>query len=303
MNIVRGLHNLKTHSGSAVTIGNFDGIHLGHQQIIKKLVASAKKLRLKSVLLSFTPTPQYFFGQQQASLTNFKEKHRLLSDLALDEHLLIDFNQAFAELSASAFVRQILLDKLNIKHCLIGDDFRFGKNRQGDFDLLKNLSATNGFSVESIQSVICADGRVSSSKIRGALGAGNISKAAQMLGREFSISGKIIRGQQKGRTIGFPTINIPIKRNISPVLGVFAVNIKLSGATYNGVCNIGKRPTVGGEKTLLEVFVFNFDEDVYNAQAEVIFKHKIRNEQKFDSFEALKMQIQLDAQTAKEYFD
>ena len=146
-------------------------------------------------------------------------------------------------------------------------------------------------------------GAVSSSKIRGALGAGNISKAAQMLGREFSISGKIIRGQQKGRTIGFPTINIPIKRNISPVLGVFAVNIKLSGATYNGVCNIGKRPTVGGEKTLLEVFVFNFDEDVYNAQAEVIFKHKIRNEQKFDSFEALKMQIQLDAQTAKEYFD
>jgi riboflavin kinase/FMN adenylyltransferase len=156
--------------------------------------------------------------------------------------------------------------------------------------------------VESTQSVLCNDCRASSSEIRTLLAQGGLGDAAQMLGREFSISGKIIHGQQKGRTIGFPTINIPIKRKISPVLGVFATAVEIEGEVFKGVCNIGNRPTVNGKKILLEVFLFDFDRDVYGLEAKVVFKHKIREEEKFDNFEALKQQIKLDTQQAKAYF-
>ena len=302
MQLIRGLHNLTQHAGCVVTIGNFDGVHVGHEKIISRLVEKSKELGLPSVLISFMPTPQCFFGHEQATLSNFKEKHHLLTCLGLDEHLLIHFNQTFSELEARDFVEQVLLGKLNMKHCLVGDDFRFGKDRQGDFSLLKNLSRINDFSVENTQSVLCNNCRASSSEVRTFLSTGDLNAAAQMLGREFSISGKIIHGQKKGRSIGFPTINIPIKRKISPVLGVFATNVEIEGDTYQGVCNIGNRPTVNGKKTLLEVYLFNFDRDVYGLEAKVTFKHKIRDEKKFGSFEALKQQIDLDTQNAKTYF-
>ena len=302
MEIIRGLHNLKPLTNSVVTIGNFDGVHIGHQTIVRRLVEKSKLLGAPSVLISFSPTPQQFFGQQHATLSNFKEKHTLLEALGLDYHLIINFNAQFSALTAEAFVQQVLLDKLNIKHCLIGDDFRFGAKRLGDFDLLKKFSKQHNFSVENTSSVLCNEHRASSSKIREFLELGELSSAKQMLGRDFSISGKIIDGQKKGRTIGFPTINIPIKRKISPVLGVFAVHVELMGETHQGVCNIGKRPTVGGQQTLLEVFLFNFDANVYGERARVIFKHKIRDEQKFDSFLELKQQIDLDTQSAKAYF-
>ena len=302
MQLIRGLHNLKKHSGSVVTIGNFDGVHVGHKKIISRLVETAKALNLPSVLISFAPTPQCFFGREQATLSNFKEKHQLLSRLGVDKHLLIYFNQSFSELEAKDFIQQVLLDKLNMKHCLIGDDFRFGRGRQGDLKLLQSLWSTNDFSVENTQSVLCNDCRASSSEIRTLLTQGDLGDAAQMLGREFSINGKIIHGQKKGRTIGFPTINIPIKRKISPVLGVFATTVEIDGVVYQGVCNIGNRPTVNGTKILLEVFLFDFDRDAYGLEAKVIFKHKIRDEEKFDNFEALKQQIELDTQQAKAYF-
>ncbi|HCJ87002.1 MAG TPA: bifunctional riboflavin kinase/FAD synthetase [Gammaproteobacteria bacterium] len=302
MQFIRGLHNLKNHAGSVVTIGNFDGVHVGHEKIILRLVESAKALGLPSVLISFSPTPQCFFGREQATLSNFKEKHQLLDRLGVDKHLLIYFNQTFSELKAKDFIQQVLLDKLNMKHCLIGDDFRFGKKRQGDLGLLQSLSKTKGFSVENTQSVLCNDCRASSSEIRTLLAHGDLAAVTQMLGREFSISGKIIHGQQKGRTIGFPTINIPIKRKISPVLGVFATTVEIQGSVFQGVCNIGNRPTINGEEILLEVFLFDFDRDVYGFEAKVVFKHKIRDEEKFDSFKALKQQIELDTQQAKAFF-
>ncbi|HAO53277.1 MAG TPA: riboflavin biosynthesis protein RibF, partial [Gammaproteobacteria bacterium] len=252
--------------------------------------------------ISFSPTPQCFFGREQATLSNFKEKHQLLDRLGVDKHLLIYFNQTFSELKAKDFIQQVLLDKLNMKHCLIGDDFRFGKKRQGDLGLLQSLSKTKGFSVENTQSVLCNDCRASSSEIRTLLAHGDLAAVTQMLGREFSISGKIIHGQQKGRTIGFPTINIPIKRKISPVLGVFATTVEVQGSVFQGVCNIGNRPTINGEEILLEVFLFDFDRDVYGFEAKVVFKHKIRDEEKFDSFKALKQQIELDTQQAKAFF-
>ena len=302
MQFIRGLHNLKNHAGSVVTIGNFDGVHVGHEKIILRLVESAKALGLPSVLISFSPTPQCFFGREQATLSNFKEKHQLLDRLGVDKHLLIYFNQTFSELKAKDFIQQVLLDKLNMKHCLIGDDFRFGKKRQGDLGLLQSLSKTKGFSVENTQSVLCNDCRASSSEIRTLLAHGDLAAVTQMLGREFSISGKIIHGQQKGRTIGFPTINIPIKRKISPVLGVFATTVEVQGSVFQGVCNIGNRPTINGKEILLEVFLFDFDRDVYGIEVKVVFKHKIRDEEKFDSFEALKQQIELDTQQAKAFF-
>ena len=302
MNIIRGLHNLTNLSGSVVTIGNFDGVHIGHQQIISRLVAQAKTLNLPSVLISFSPTPQSFFGREQARLTSFKQKHQQLEKLGLDIHLIITFNQQFSKLSADDFIQKILLEKLGMRFCLIGDDFRFGSKRTGDFKLLQSFAQRHAFKVENTPSVLCHSQRVSSTQIRTFLAQGDLSQAAQMLGRDFAICGKIVHGKQLGRTIDFPTINIPIKRNLSPVLGVFAVQVQLLGKSFNGVCNIGKRPTVNGENTLLEVFLFGFKQTVYGEIANVIFKQQIREEQKFDSFEQLKERIKLDVEIAKDYF-
>ncbi|WP_024792085.1 bifunctional riboflavin kinase/FAD synthetase [Candidatus Ruthturnera calyptogenae] len=298
MKLIRGLQNLKSHFGSVVTIGNFDGVHIGHQKIINTLVKKAQIMNLPSVLISFSPTPQHFFGHMQATLSSFKQKHALLTNLGLEEYLLINFNTPFSQLSADAFIQQILLKKLNIKHCIVGDDFRFGANRTGDFSLLQTFD----FEVEKTPTVLHNFHRVSSSKIRQSLKKGDFNLANQLLGREFSISGKIIHGQKQGRAIDFPTINILIKRKISPLLGVFAVNVELNGKIYNGVCNLGKRPTIGGEIILLEAFLFDFNSQIYGENAKTVFKYKIRDEQKFDSFSALKRQIKSDVKDAKNFF-
>ena len=303
MQLIRGLKNLTKHSGSVVTIGNFDGVHVGHQKIISELVLKANLLNLPSILISFSPTPQSFFGQEQATLTNFQEKYTLLSHTGIDKHLIIRFNQDFSQLSAKTFIEEILVGQLNVKHCLIGDDFRFGKNRQGDFKFLCEYGKIHNFSVQDTPSIMQDKERVSSSKIRAFLQQGKLNQAQRMLGRPFHISGKIVHGQKKGRTINFPTINIPIKRKISPVLGVFAVSVFLQNKEYKGICNIGNRPTLNGEKTLLEVFIFNFDKNVYGCEATVFFKKKIRNEKKFDSFSDLKEQIKEDVLLVKNYFD
>lgn len=306
MKLIRGLHNISRHTshtrGRAITIGNFDGVHTGHQKIIQQLTQQAQKLQLRSLLISFSPTPKVFFNQGEGVLSNFQEKYHLLDKLGLDEHLIIAFNQSFSELSADDFLQQILLHKLKMKYCLIGDDFHFGAGRLGDFGFLQRASKHHEFEIQRIDSVLFAQRRVSSSKIRSLLTAGDFATAAQFLGREFSISGKIIRGAQKGRTIDFPTINIPIKRQISPVSGVFAVRVILEGKIYQGVCNVGNRPTVGGQKILLEVFLFEFSQTVYGKWAQVIFKHKLRDEQKFASFLDLKQQIKLDTERAKTFF-
>lgn len=303
MKLTRGLHNISTQpKPSAVTIGNFDGVHKGHQEIIKHLTDKANQLSLHSVLVSFSPTPEQFFGRNHALLSNFREKHQLLSQTNLDENLLIRFNQSFSKLSAEAFVEKILVQSLNVRYCLIGDDFRFGKNRQGDYALLKKLSDKHNFIVENVNSIKSGEVRISSSSIRSTLANGDFKKACHFLGREYFIAGRIVHGDKKGRTIGFPTINIPIKRKISPVQGVFAVIASVKNAQYFGVCNVGKRPTVGGDKTRLEVFLFDFNQDVYGETAKIVFKYRIRDEKKFDSFDMLKNQINEDVLKAKNYF-
>jgi len=302
MELIRGLHNLKKQPGCILTIGNFDGIHLGHQVILKKLVSKSKKMRLPSLVVSFSVTPETFFGRPKARLSSFRDKHLFLESMGVDKHLLIRFNREFSELSASSFINQVLVEKIGVKHCFIGDDFRFGKGRLGDFSMLKAASHENNYTIEKLNSVLLDGLRVSSSAVRNFLTDGNFTGAEKFLGRPFSISGKIAHGDKLGRTIGFPTANISIHRKLSPVLGVYSVLVKLKSKTYNGVCNVGKRPTLGGKKTLLEVFIFDFNEEVYGEYATVIFKQKCREEKKFESFDELKKQIKKDVEKSRLFF-
>ena len=302
MHLIRGLHNLKKLNGCVLTIGNFDGVHSGHQEIIRRLTDKAKELGVPSVVISFSVTPQTFFGRPKACLSNFRDKHILLESLGVDKHLLIRFNKAFSDTSAHSFIEEIIMDQLNARYCLIGDDFRFGKDRLGDFDLLQKYAKLGGFSADKLGDIQIKGQRVSSSAIRNCLAQEKFDKAEQLLGRPYSISGLIAHGAKQGRTIGFPTINIGIRRNLSPVLGVFAVLVEINNTSYYGVCNVGKRPTVGGEKTLLEVFLFDFDQEVYGEHATVVFKNRVREEKKFASFDELKTQIAEDVKSAKHFF-
>ena len=302
MELIRGLHNLKKLPGCVLTVGNFDGVHVGHQEILKNLVKKAKEQGVCSLVISFSVTPQTFFGRPQARISNFREKHQLLKALGVDKHLLIRFNKKFSEISAGDFINKVLIEKINMKHCFVGDDFRFGSGREGDYSMLEKASTNKNFAVEKIESVSIDKRRVSSTEIRKALTEGDFKAAEAFLGRPFSISGKVARGDQLGRTIGFPTANIGIKRRLSPVLGVYSVLIEHNSKSYTGVCNVGKRPTLGGTKTLLEVFIFDFNQEIYGDPVKVVFKKKCRDEIKFSSFEELKKQIQKDVEKSRLYF-
>jgi riboflavin kinase/FMN adenylyltransferase len=302
MELIRGLHNLSKLSGCILTIGNFDGVHIGHQKILKKLVDTAKKQGLPSLVVSFSIAPETFFGRPKARISSFRDKHLFLQSLGVDKHLLIKFNKAFSEISATDFVNKILIEKIGVRHCLIGDDFRFGKGRKGDFSMLQKASLENSFTVEKINSVSINGRRVSSSKIRQLLTNGDFKTAETFLGRPFAITGKVACGEQIGRKIGFPTANIAIKRKLSPVLGVYSVHIEHRSKTYTGVCNVGKRPTLGGAKPLLEVFIFDFDQEIYGDYLTVYFKQKCRDEKKFNSFDELKEQIRKDVEKSKLFF-
>jgi riboflavin kinase/FMN adenylyltransferase len=303
MELIRGLHNLKSLSGCVLTIGNFDGVHVGHQEILKKLVKKAKELGLPSLVISFSVTPETFFGRPKARINNFRDKHLLLESLGVDKHLLIRFNKSFSELRAAEFVNKVLVEKTGVRYCFVGDDFRFGKDREGGFSMLKKMSLEHNFALQKINGVLIGGLRVSSSEIRKMLTKGDFKSAETFLGRPFSISGKVSHGAQIGRTIGFPTANIGIKRRLSPVLGVYSVHIEHSSKTYTGVCNVGKRPTLGGTKTLLEVFVFDFDQEIYGENVNVIFRQKCRNEIKFGSFDELKKQIEKDVEKSRGFFN
>jgi riboflavin kinase/FMN adenylyltransferase len=302
MKTFRDTEKLPQIEGSVVTIGNFDGIHLGHQKIIAQLKEHAEKLKVPSVVISFNPTPQNFFGADHAVLSSYEEKDFFLSSLGINYHLVINFNKEFSNINAQTFIEEFLLRKLNIKLCLVGDDFRFGKNRVGDFSLLQENGVKHGFAVEETATIEHNQIRISSTRIRECLQQNNLEETKKLLGRSYSISGKIVRGQQRGRTINFPTINILPNRSKSPVSGVFAVKVKLSGQTYFGICNAGHKPTVDGREFLFETHIFDFEKDVYEQFAEIAFLKHVRPEKKFNSFEELKDQIEKDVIVAKKFF-
>lgn len=305
MQLIRGLHNLRAeHRNCVATIGNFDGVHLGHQAVFEALTLRARAARLPSLVITFEPQPLEFFRPDQAParLTRLREKIEAIADCGIDRVLLIRFDRAFAAVEAEAFVEQALANQLGIRHLYVGDDFRFGRDRRGDFALLERMGAVHAFAVESLATVQDNGVRISSTRIREALQRGDLAHAQQCLGRRYRICGRVGHGHRRGRTIGFPTMNVPLLRKSTPLRGVFAVQvIGLAVQPLPGVANIGNRPTLeGDDRFLLEVHLFDFSDEVYGRAVEVDFVEWIRNEHRFESFDALRQQIQRDVQRARE---
>ena len=300
--LIRGLHNIRDkHRGCVLTIGKFDGVHLGHQAVLSQVVEKANELGMPSTVMVFEPQPEELFTPEQAParLSLLRDKYTQLKALGIDRLLCVKFDRHFAAFSATEFVEGLLVEKLGIKYLVVGDDFRFGKGRVGDFATLVEEGAKCQFDVVSTQSFRLEDCRISSTEVRDALSNDDFTLAQQMLGRPFTIAGKVLHGDKRGRTIGFPTANVLLKRCKAPINGVFAVTVTVADKIYSGVANIGHRPTVNGQRSQLEVHIFDFNDDVYGQFISVALVSKIRQEMKFDSFELLHQQIQKDALTAK----
>lgn len=307
MRLIRGLNHLEPlRNGCVLTIGNFDGLHLGHQQVIEKLAERGRSLNLPVVAMVFEPQPlEYFLGDHAPSrLTRLREKTIQFARLPIDELLVMPFNRTVADVDAERFIRDILIGKLNIKHLVIGDDFHFGKARRGNFALLQHRGQELGFTVEATHSFEIGGLRVSSTLIRDALGEGDLALAKTLLGRDYSVCGRVAHGDKRGRQLGFPTANLEMLRKNTPLVGVFAVTMTgLDNGEMQGVANLGTRPTVaGGARAVLETHLFNFNRDIYGHYVEVHFKAKLRDEVRFDSLATLKSQIKLDVEAAQAFF-
>ncbi|RCL47124.1 MAG: bifunctional riboflavin kinase/FAD synthetase [Candidatus Thioglobus sp.] len=305
MQLIRGHQYLPSlRQGAVATIGNFDGLHRGHQHIIQHVTALARQQQRASIVISFEPTPkEYFMGlQAPARIYNLRAKLELLSALQPDYFVMLRFNHTLATLQAETFVHQILHQPLNIKQLLVGDDFKFGYQRQGDIHLLQQMGLECGFEVSDINTIAQHGERVSSTLIREKLAAGLFTQAAELLTRPFTISGKVFHGDKKGRTMGFPTANILLKRRTLPISGVFAVTVTCAENHWQGIANIGHRPTVSGTRDQCEVHLFACDDDLYGQRLTVCPHMKIREEIKFSSLESLRQQIHIDIDNAKHYF-
>lgn len=290
---------------TVLAIGNFDGVHRGHAALVDRLVAKAAVLDLPPTVLTFEPHPREYFSPESAParLTTLREKLELLAEAGAVQAMVCRFNRSFAALTAEQFVSQVLVRGLLVRHLIIGDDFRFGSGRKGDFALLRSAGERHGFGVEAMDSVLVEGERVSSSGVRHALADGDMERAARLLGRPYIIDGRVVHGDKIGRQLGFNTANIRIKHNPLPMTGVFAVEVSgLGDRPRPGVANLGIRPTLGGTRPLLEVHLFDFDRDIYGAHLSVRFVHKLRDERRFPNFDALKVQIAADAAAARVYF-
>ncbi|WP_324778912.1 bifunctional riboflavin kinase/FAD synthetase [Thiobacillus sedimenti] len=304
MRITHGFRPLGT--PHAVTIGNFDGLHLGHQAMLARLLDVARTRGLPSCVLSFEPHPREFFAPEQAParLSTLREKAECLQRLGVDRFHVFRFDRAFSSLSAESFIEQVLGRTLQAKYVLVGDDFRYGARRAGDFALLQQAGTALGFDAEFLPTVEIAGERASSTAVRQALAAGELAHAARLLGRPYSISGRVVHGDKLGRDIGFPTANIQLKHNRPPLIGIFAVELcGLNGEPLPGVASLGKRPTVKGADAVpvLEVHLFDFGADIYGRRVRVDFLHKLRDEEKYPDLDALVAQIRRDVDNAKTF--
>ena len=306
MQVFRGVPERATTS-TVLTIGNFDGVHLGHRALLADLKARARDLALPATVLTFEPHPRELFAPDQAParLASLRDKVELLAECGVDRVHVCRFDRKLAALTAGQFVERILVQGLAVRHLIIGDDFRFGKGRGGDFARLQQMGQQHRFAVEAMRTVDFGGLRVSSSAVREALAAGNIERAEELLGRAFVIAGRVMDGKKIGRTIGFPTANIQVKRQRLPLSGVFAVTVAgIAAQPLPGAANIGVRPTVdAGMKPVLEVHILDFDRDIYGTHVDVNFLHKLRDEAKFDSLGELKAQIARDVADVREYFN
>jgi riboflavin kinase/FMN adenylyltransferase len=289
-----------------LTIGNFDGLHRGHQALLERLTAKARSLSLPAGVLTFEPHPRELFAPDQAParLTSLREKLGLLERCGVERVYVCHFNARLAELSAEDFVERFLVQGLAVRHLFIGDDFLFGKGRRGNFELLQRAGEEHGFGVEAMHTIDWQGERVSSSAVRDVLAEGDIEHAARLLGRPYCISGRVVHGEKIGRQLGFPTANIQLKRKRLPLAGVFAVTVSgIADRALPAAASLGVRPTIGtGLKPVLEVHLLDFDRSIYGAHLSVNFLHKLRDEARFDSLDALKAQIARDVENTRTYF-
>ncbi|REE01279.1 bifunctional riboflavin kinase/FAD synthetase [Marinoscillum furvescens] len=304
MQLIDNLDTFEAPGYAVVTSGTFDGVHVGHQKILRKIAKTARAKGGKSIVLTFWPHPRFVLqkGEGLKLITTFEEKAALIAGSGIDYLVKIPFTKEFSELTSDEFVRKIVVGKLNTKKLVIGYDHRFGKNREGGFEYLKANAGEYGFEVEEISRQDIEDVGVSSTRIREALAAGAIHVANDFLGRPYELSGFVKEGDRIGRSIGFPTANIQVPEayKLIPADGAYAVQVLLDGRKFQGMLNIGQRPTVSGEERRIEVNIFDFDADIYNKRLTIRFIKLLRKEQKFASIDELKQQLSIDKRQASD---
>jgi len=305
MRLVRHLSDLpfeELSGGSVVTIGAYDGLHVGHEQLLARVKAAAEARALPSIVMSFEPTPKEFFSASNppARLMRFREKFEVLADHGIDIFYCPRFNAQLRDIRADTFIRRVLVHNLCARRMVIGDDFRFAARQEGRLEHLQRAGRALDVSIEQVPSVIVDGVRVSSTAIREALWDGSVASATAFLGRPYRMSGKVILGDKLGRTLGFPTANVDLRRKQSAVMGIFAVRVKgLSGGAKDAVASVGTRPTFDGTKPLLEVHIFDFDKEIYGEYIHVDFIARLRSEIKYDDVSELVAQMHRDADNAR----
>jgi riboflavin kinase / FMN adenylyltransferase len=304
MKIYEGVEHFSKVKNPVVSSGTFDGVHLGHQKILRRIRELADEINGETVLISFWPHPRMVLYPNEHNLrllTTFEEKTKLLRNLGIDHLLTIPFTREFSELSSEQFIKNILIDKIQTRKLVIGYDHRFGKNREGSFEFLKSNIGLYNFDLEEISREDVDNVGISSTKIRKALEEGKVKVANEFLGRDYELNGIIIKGQQLGRSIGFPTANVHIPHDykLIPCDGAYAVKVEVEGQTHGGMLNIGNRPTVNGSSQTIEVHLFDFDGDLYDKRICVKLKDYLRPEIKFSGLESLQSQLAKDKQEAK----
>ena len=302
MRVLRGLDQISGKQPCAVTIGTFDGVHLGHLKIINRLKETAARTGLCTTMVTFYPHPRFIVrgGTQPVKLlTSQQEKLELLERSGLDQVLIIPFDESFSKMEYRDFIRDILVERLNVKQVIVGYDHAFGKNREGNFERLKELSRAFGFSAEKVEPFMLGDAIVSSSRIRELLKIGQVDAAADLLGRRYALFGSVVYGAKRGRTLHFPTANLQLdyENKLLPENGVYAVEVIHQKEHYKGMLNIGFKPTFEtGHAFTIEVHILDFDQNIYGDQLQIKFKKRLRSEKKFDSKEALVAQLEIDKQ-------
>ena len=305
MQLVRHLSDLpyaELAQGSVVTIGSYDGLHPGHRHLLDRVIAEATARNVPSIVMSFEPTPKEFFSADAppARLMRFREKFDALQDHGVDLFYCPRFSEAMRSITADAFIRKVLVHGLNARHIVIGDDFHFARRREGSISELQRAAPALSYSIEQVPSVIVDGIRVSSTAVREALAGGNVARATALLGRPYRMSGRIVRGRRVGRELGYATANVDLRRRQSAVMGIYAVRVHgLPEGPVDGVASVGTRPTFDLTKPLLEVHLFDFDRDIYGEYIHVDFIEHLRDEEKFDTVEALVAQMRIDEQNAR----
>jgi len=303
MEIILGIDQLKKpFVNPVITLGNFDGVHLGHQRIFEKLKDEARKIHGEAVVITFEPhpvkvlSPEYFLPL----LTSFRKKMMLIEKSGIERVLCIEFSLAFAEIYPSEFVRDILVKKVNVKKIIVGYNYHFGKGKSGDVEFLKNICKLFNIGVEVMEALIIDHTIVSSSKIRELIRGGEVEKASKLLGRDYPIIGRVVEGSKRGHTLGFPTANLEISDELYPRAGVYAVEVIWENQPFRGLANVGFNPTFDTKAFSLEVYILNFDQEIYGEEIQINFKKRIRDEIRFDSPAHLIDQIRKDIQWAEE---